>query len=245
MHTLFEDFFKALRVAFFPDRCALCNKVIPHGSKVCRICRKTAPVIRGYRCSCCGHPENECSCRKSACHYDGITAPFLYKDVVRKGIHNWKFRGFTANTDFFAEMISSAVKESFDSTQFDMITFVPQTKTEEAEKEYNQSEILARALSEKMNIPAENVLIKLFETPRQHDVPSLMKSGNVFGVFDCIQTEKIKDRTILLTDDIRTSGNTINECAKMLKLYGAKNVCCAVIAISEDKEKKKCPYPKK
>ena len=127
-------------------------------------------------------------------------------------------------------MIAASVKEKFQDVTFDYITFIPQTANEMQERGYNQTEILADELGRKLNIPVATLLVKLYETKRQHNVPLLMKSGNVTGVFDCVQLEKIKGKTILLIDDIKTSGKTMNECAKMLNLYDAANVYCAVIA---------------
>ncbi len=222
---------------FFPDRCAICHKVIPKDTKVCKICRKTAPVIRGETCHLCAMPEKECTCKKHSRYYKALTAPFVYNGVLKTGIHYWKFENYTASTSFFAEMIAASVKEKFHDVNFDYITFIPQTANEMTDRGYNQTELLADALGKKLNIPVATLLIKLFETKRQHNTPVLFKSGNVTGVFECVQPEKIKNRNILLIDDIKTSGNTLNECAKMLRLHDAASVYCAVIATTNLRRK--------
>lgn len=237
MSVLLNELLSPLRALFFPDRCALCHKVIAKDTKVCKNCRKTAPVIRGKTCHLCAMPEKECTCKKHSRYYKALTAPFIYKDVLKTGIHYWKFENYTASTDFFAEMIEASVKEKFADINFDYITFIPQTANETAEKGYNQTEILADASGRKLNIPVATLLVKLYETRRQHNTPALFKSGNVTGVFDCVQLEKIRGKNILLIDDIKTSGNTLNECAKMLSLYDAENVYCAVIATTDSRRK--------
>ena len=237
MSALLKELLSPIRAAFFPDRCALCHRVIPKDTKVCKTCRKTAPVIRGNACHLCAMPEKECTCKKHSRYYTALTAPFIYKDVLKTGIHHWKYKNYTVSTSFFAEMIASSVKENFSDVTLDYITFVPQTEKEMAEKGYNQTELLADALGEKLDLPVTTLLVKLYETNRQHDTELLFKSGNVAGVFDCVQIEKIKGKNILLIDDIKTSGNTLNECSKMLSLYDAENVYCAVIATTNLRRK--------
>ena len=220
-----------LRALLFPDRCRLCGKVVKYGVKVCPSCRKEAKVICGERCLSCGNSKKDCKCKKKSTFYNGIAATFRYEGVVRTGIGLWKFKGSERHVHFFAEMVVAAIKESFGDMNFDVITFVPQTQQESEDRTYNQGEQLATAVGEKMNIPVMPLLIKLYETKRQHDLYNYEKSGNVFGIFECCNKSMIKGKNILLIDDIKTSGHTINECAKMLHIYDAASVYCAVIAV--------------
>lgn len=219
------------RASIYPDRCCLCGKVIEYKTKVCKDCRKEAKTIRGDRCLACGVSKKNCSCKKKSNFYNGITAPFVYEGVVRKGIQLWKFQGAERNVSFFAEMIAASINESFDDIQFDVITFVPQTEEESAERTYNQSEQLAAEVGKSLNLPVTELLKKIYETDSQRNLHPSERSGNVFGVFECIHKDMIQGKNILLIDDVKTSGATINECAKMLHLYDATNVYCAVIAV--------------
>ncbi len=132
-------------------------------------------------------------------------------------------------------MIAASVKKSFPDENFDIITFIPQTKKEATKRGYNQGELLATEVGKLLAIPTEPLLVKLYETERQHSLPFLSRSGNVFGTFDVCNKALVKDKKILLIDDIKTSGSTLNECSKMLRLYEAQSVHCAVIAVSEKK----------
>lgn len=156
----------------------------------------------------------------------------MYKGNVRNGIIRWKYGNAERSVKFFAKSVAYCIKKDFDYEKINVITFVPQTKSETQEKNANQSEVLAREVGKLLNLPVEPLLIKLFETKRQHDLPGYMKSGNVFGAFGCRDASKPEEKTILLIDDIRTSGKTINECSKVLHLNGAAAVYCAVIAIT-------------
>lgn len=221
----------SLRAFGFPDRCCLCGKVIEYKTKVCKKCRKEAKVIRGARCLSCGNTKKDCKCKGKANFYNGVAAAFRYEGVVRNGIALWKFREAERHVNFFADMVVAAMKEAFGDISFDAVTFIPQTKKESQDRTYNQGEQLAAAISERINTPVLPLLVKLYETQRQRDLPLIERSGNVFGVFDCCNKTMTEGKNILLVDDVRTSGKTINECAKMLHIYGAASVYCAVIAI--------------
>ena len=219
------------RASIYPDRCCLCGKVIEYRTKVCKDCRKEAKIIRGDRCLACGLSKKSCSCKKKSNFYNGITAPFVYEGVVRKGIKLWKFQNAERSVGFFAEMIAASINESFGDLHFDVITFVPQTAEESADRTYNQSEILAKEVGKRINIPVIPLLKKIYETDSQRNLHPSERSGNIFGVFECINKNMIQGKNILLIDDVKTSGATINECAKMLHIYDATSVYCAVIAV--------------
>lgn len=221
-----------LRAMLYPDRCRLCGKVVEYGIKVCDSCRKEANVIRGERCLSCGDAKKNCKCKGKSNYYNGIAAAFRYEGVVRKGIALWKFNEAERHVHFFAEMVIGAIKETFGDMKFDVITFVPQTEKESEDRTYNQGELLATAVGEKMNIPVMPLLVKIYETERQRELEYFEKSGNVFGVFECCNKKMTEGKNILLIDDVKTSGHTINECAKMLHLYDAERVYCAVIAVA-------------
>ncbi len=219
------------RAAFFPDRCPLCGNTIIHKAVICDNCKSDAKLIRGARCLSCGRTKKSCECKGRANFYNGIVAPFVYEGVVRQGIGSWKFHGAERSVNFFADMMIAAIKEAYGDMNLDVITFIPQTVKETKERTYNQGEQLAMTLGEKMNIPVHPLLKKLYETERQRNLSFISRSGNIFGVFDCCNKAMTEGKTILLVDDVKTSGKSLNECAKMLHIYGAASVYCAVIAV--------------
>ena len=78
------------------------------------------------------------------------------------------------------------------------------------------------------------MLVKLYDVPRQHTLPGNKRRGNVFGIFATAKEFSYLDgKTILLADDIKTTGSTLSECAKMLKIAGAKEVCAVTAAIAK------------
>lgn len=136
--------------------------------------------------------------------------------------------------------MAETVKEKFGNIDFDYITEVPMTQKSLKQRGYNQCFLLARGISERLGIEHKpQILKKLYETDKQHIISFYLRKGNLTGVFDVCNPEEVKDKTILLCDDISTSGETLNECAKMLWLHGAKEIYCITVALTEYRKKDK------
>ncbi len=229
------------RAGIFPDRCCFCNEPIEYKTEICPSCREKVKKIERPRCFACGTSKKDCNCKGKANFYNGITGPYFYKGLVKDGIIRWKYGEAAHSVQFFAKEIANCIKEDFGHIRFDAVTFIPQTKKEQMEKGYNQSELLAAEVGNRLNIPNNSLIKKLFDTQRQHDLPLYLRSGNVFGVFGCGDKNAVSGKTILLIDDIKTSGKTLNECAKVLHLNDTAEVYCAVIALSDNQSKNKKP----
>lgn len=222
---------------FFTNKCKYCNRLIKFGEELCDDCRDNLPVIKGEKCKYCGAEKKRCNCKKHKREYDGITAPFYYEDSIALSVRRLKFNGkdFLANS--LAEEMAECVKEDFGEIKFDFICFVPFTLSQKFHRNYNQSELLAERLSKKLNIPLNKVMIKLFDTKPQHNTSFRYRSGNVFGVYDIKENADVKGKTILLVDDVKTTGSTLNDCARILKIRGAEKVYCTVAALAGVKPK--------
>ena len=220
--------------AIFPKRCAICNRVITPATDACTDCRQgELPRVFPPVCQMCGRGKSECLCRNYRFYYSGLAAPFYYEGVIGKSIRNFKFRGKTGNAGFFAHEMANTVKKQFAGKGFDLIACVPLTKNSYRIRGFNQSFLLAKEIGAVLNIEtSRDLLIKLYDTPAQHTMTSSMRRGNLAGVFDVTKPELVKGNTILICDDVATTGSTINECAKMLLLYGAKEVCCITAAVT-------------
>lgn len=221
----------------FTNHCKYCNALIEKGVNVCDDCRDYLPKIDGEKCKFCGAEKERCGCKKHRMAYDGIASPFYYENGIRQGIQKLKFNGKEHIAHDLAVDMANSVKTDFSNVNFDFVCFVPFTTMQKIRRKYNQSELLAEHLSKNLKIPLKNVLIKLFETDSQHNKNIRNRSGNVFGVYDIKENADVKGKTILLVDDIKTTGATLNECASILKIRGAKEVYCVTAALT-GKEKK-------
>lgn len=237
MQIDFERIKKLFSWLVFTNRCKYCNTLITNGEEFCEDCRDNLPVIEGEKCKHCGVEKQRCNCRKHRMEYDGITAPFYYEDSIAKSIRRLKFYGKDVLANSLAERMADCVRDDFKDVKFDFICYVPFTLSQKLHRQYNQSELLAEKLSEKLNIPLNDVMIKLFDTKSQHKMNFRYRVGNVFGVYDIKEDQDVTGKIILLVDDVRTTGSTLNDCARILKIRGADKVYCTVAALAGVKPK--------
>lgn len=232
------DLIKNFIISLLPERCAYCGKVIPNGSYKCSKCAKELPRIKGVTCRKCGREKDKCSCKGSEKYYSSLCAPFYFEGCVRQGVHVFKFRKGLENYKAYSEEMADTVKERLSNVKFDYITEVPMYPESEKERGYNQSFWLAKRTGEILGTEHKSVLVKLFKTNKQHRITYYLRKGNLIGTFDVINPEDVNGKTILLCDDISTSGETFNECAKMLWLYGAKEIHCIALGLTLSKKDK-------
>lgn len=216
----------------FTKRCPFCGQVILPYNDCCGACLESLPVISGKVCLMCGMAEEKCVCRKEKRVYDGLCAPYYYHDGVSDAIQEFKFHGEKATGSFLAKSMAGRIKECFPDKTFHMITPVPLYRKKLRERGYNQSELLAAEIGKILKIPVCPVLSKDFDTGPQHLTKAADREGNVAGVFSVKDPEAVRGKTILLCDDIKTTGFTLSECAKVLKMCGAKKVYCVCAALT-------------
>lgn len=241
MANSFKDSMKFLISVFFPNRCIFCDELIDPFEDICERCAESAPFIKGEICPCCGAAKADCFCKKKHSHfYESIASPLYYKDNVKSCIQRYKFKDERNIGRALAKLMAEVVFERFADIDFDYVTYIPMYRKKERKRGFNQSRILAREISELCDIPfADKMLIKLYDTDNQHDCTRLERTGNLIGVFDVDSRFDVRGKTVLLIDDIKTSGSTLNECGKMLHLNGANRVICLTAALRNSKIKKK------
>ena len=219
-----------LLTTLYPQRCVFCDEPVKPGAYVCRACAKAVRPIEGARCPLCAKPKKLCDCRRRARFYDEAAAAFLYEGAVRDCIRRWKFGSGGDAAAVLAGAMADCVRALWPDETFDCAVYVPQTGAETARRGFNQSRLLARLLGLMLELPVSDALVKRYTTDRQHSLPMLARTGNVFGVFDC--EKRFDGLRVLLVDDIMTTGSTLNECAKMLRLADAAQIRCVTAAVA-------------
>lgn len=216
---------------FFPRRCALCGTVVATDHCLCEDCQKVRPIARP-KCLLCGHAKADCKCKDKRHEYAGAVAPFEYKDSVIIGIHNLKFHDFPVLADYMGDCIAAAVAVDYADISFDFVTAVPLGKRRRRRRGYNQAELLARRVAEALQVPYADLLVKARNNPAQRRQSARHRRINVYGAYQVPDDSELWDKTILLIDDVKTTGATLNECAKMLRMHGARKVYAATVAIA-------------
>lgn len=216
----------------FGNHCKYCGELINFGESLCLRCKNDLPRITGEKCLFCGAGKDRCRCKKAKMKYDGVCAPFYYEKTVETAIRRYKFADKPYIAKTLAEDLAETVKNDFGKIKFDFIDYVPFSESQKAKRKYNPAQNLAAELSKILGIPVCHVLVKPFETQTQHTSGALYRRGNVAGAYDVASNTDLTGKTVLLADDIKTTGSTLNECARVLKIAGAKGVYCAVAALT-------------
>lgn len=211
--------------------CAACGEVTDNGEPLCDYCREMLkPINPLKRCISCGNDKSDCECRYRVFHFDGLIAPFENKDAARLGVYSFKFGRKMSNAGYFAEQMAFCVKNEYRGINFDAVTFVPMHRLRFLKRGFNQSRVLAERISEISGLPLEDTLLCLKNGKRQHDLFGKDRAKNVIGRYRA--NINAKGKTLLLVDDIKTTGATLDECAKQLFLAGADKVYCVTALIS-------------
>ncbi len=231
MKISFEQIKDAFKNLLFTKRCKYCGEVVDLRYEICNSCAADIPRISGEICFSCGAEKAVCRCGGKKHYYEAVCAPYYYEGAPRVAILNFKFKSRRESADFLGKEMAECFKVRYGGYHFDKCTYVPCTEKKEKQRGFNQAKALAECVSELLDIPCCELLKKSFENKTQHKLPKMERSGNVIGAFDAVE-ENIDNMRVLLVDDIKTTGATLNECAKTLMINGAAEVFCLVAALS-------------
>ena len=256
--TRFATSFRNLCLdAIFPPRCAggteasrLCN-VWSH-DLFCDCCAKTLQTLASNLnkiplCGCCGAPMKSAhaatlcaDCRDNRYHasppFDAARSVYSYVGAIRPAIHRLKYDGKTALAKPLAQLLIDYLQSSTQCVapeELNLIVPVPLHRFRQWRRGFNQSELLAREIGRAFGVPSREVLRRTRFTPPQVELSREERQQNVKGVFALRDTKiKFQGATILLIDDVYTTGATLKECAHVLKNAGAKRVFVLTLARS-------------
>lgn len=156
---------------------------------------------------------------------DSIYYSLLYNRFIREKIHSFKFQGKSYLYKPFGELLVETIRIKEINQMVDAIAFVPLHRRKEAWRGYNQSGLLAQYIGDYFHLPLLNKhLVKTRWTMDQNKLNKMEREGNLRGAFKTMNQEDLRDKDILLIDDIITTGTTIKECGKVLLEGGAKSV---------------------
>lgn len=232
---MFDQIKENVNDILFPRRCPLCGAVINRNERVCSKCSRDVEFIRRPICRICGRPLYTCNCRNGKYAFVRNVSPLVYTRAAKKGIHRLKFNNSPASSTYFGKLMAHVVKTEYLSLgiRFDCVMGVPMHPDEYRSRGYNQAELLAKAVAEDIEVPRfVKVLVKYRRNSAQHTLSYIERQRNIQGVFRVARPEAIVGRTILLCDDVTTSGSTLDECARTLLKAGAKAVYCVTATVA-------------
>jgi len=232
---MLTGYLRAFIDIIFPPRCFICEKktnteiicidcrekIKPLNPPLCRVC---AREIRGKDICVCNN------CRKRKVFYDKVISCFVYEEPLKSLIHLSKYKYYDYIMEFLSiTMVKHILAIGFSFKDYDFITSVPTHLLRLREREYNQSNIIAKKISKFLKIPLKNGIIYCKKNrPSQSGLKKEARLKNVEDNF--FVKEDLTDKNIIIIDDVITTGSTLSECAKALKEKGANKVLGLTLA---------------
>lgn len=206
----------------FPLRCLGCGK---EGTLICNACVAGVPRLSPPFCAVCAQPVSGKRCRRCAevsLEVDGIRSPFLMEGVIREAVHSLKYHHVRAAAAQLGQLLARYLLSH--PVPGEVMAPVPLHPRRLRSRGYNQSALLAREVSKLTGLPVnENLLVRIKDAPPQVRVGSWEeRRQNVAGGFQCVGD--VRRQTVMLIDDVVTTGSTMSACAAALKSAGATSV---------------------
>jgi len=232
-----NGFLKILRDTLFPPdyTCDVCGAE-SFGYNICENCLKTFTFNDGVTCPVCGRktvrPEICLECKAKAPKYKKAVSPLVYDGSVIELIAKFK-NGSAYLREYLAKLIAAKLA---DFPKADCIIYVPMTKKSQKRRGYNQTKLLAESLSKLTDIPVvKGAVEKIKKTSAQKGLTFKERQDNVKGAFKAVKPEELKGKTVLIIDDVLTTGATADEMSKIALAAGAKRIYLATAASVEYK----------
>lgn len=203
----------------WPRNCEICGRPVDReGRYVCADCLNRIPFVR---------PED------GMYEIDDAASAVRFECETREIVNGYKFRGCIWLRDDFVDWMEAAARARFDIDAIDAVVAIPTTLGHGMDRGYDQSAMLADALAKRIDrVFLGRAVARTGHPKRQSSLGEEERVENVKGTFAVRQPERVRGRTILLVDDIMTTGATLSECARTLKDAGAWRVWSLTLARS-------------
>lgn len=188
------NLFNAVLNLFFPKTCGICEKICT--SAICSVCKKKLEKIT--------IPHRKCFLEITGIYYDEHMHIFKYEGLIKEKIRQYKFGNQAYLCEFFAEIIYSNKKVMKYINKYDYIIPIPLHKYRNRERGYNQSFLILKALAKKNKniIIKNNILQKQRNIKPQSSLNKLERKNNIKNAYTITNKLEIKNRKILLFDDV-------------------------------------------
>ena len=209
--------------------CLLCGTLSREGL-CCAACKAELPRLSDAHCPTCALPTpagEVCGrCLQHPPAFDHAVAAFSYSFPIDQLIKALKFHERLILVDFLADELASRV-----ASKPDFVIAVPLHPTRLRERGFNQSQLLAARISKRLDIPLlTDACQRVRDTPPQSSLPWKERDKNIRAAFSMRADVEVQGTHIAIVDDVMTTGASLGEIARMLKLAGAREVSAWVVA---------------
>jgi len=226
-----------LRFIFFPE-CIVCEKPLSREEAYfCEKCHALAMETSEPMCPVCRgeivHGRRSCSECESESSFSILWGCGVFDSFHRAIIHGIKYEGLLPLASMAAETLAERLEKRSHLPRVDWIIPIPLHWTRRRQRGFNQSELIAKSLGEQLGLPVSlKALERVRKTLDQIGLSAKERVENMRGAFATGSRIDLSGQTVLLVDDVTTTGATLNEAAKELRNAGCKNVFAAVIAVA-------------
>lgn len=220
---------------FYPLRCPVCDDIVtPYGEKICLECMPKLKLLTAPWCMKCGKKlseEEEYCADCTRIHHNFIQGRALYEySSVARSVYRLKYAKRQEYADFLGGEMARYLGDFIRQVQADALVPVPLHKKRQKKRGYNQSQLLATAISKYTRVPIEDKLIQRCKNTKPLKLQNPVERQNNLKKAFIIAKNDVKLKTIIIVDDIYTTGSTIDEMAAILKQAGVERIYYITLA---------------
>ena len=220
----------------YPPKCPFCGEILKENG-ICEKCRLEITKISEPRCMKCGKPiqkeeEEYCfDCKKRKHEFEDGVSLWVHRPPVSDALYRFKYNGLRCYGKVFAREAADSFYDYLERREVEAFVPIPLSKKRYRNRGYNQAEILAVELSDLTGIPVKNLLKRVKETNPQKQLNDKARKRNIQNAFAV--NGPVFEKSVVLVDDIFTTGSTLDEAAKILKREGVSKVYFLTISIGQ------------
>lgn len=206
--------------------CDACKTAVKRcADKIC--CEKCGkPIVsHGKRVRCYHCIEN------STQYFNRIVSVFEYDGQVKQSVQRFKGRKIQSYAKTYAECMAERLEQEYKDIKFDLMCAVPSSSNKKLTQGFDNVELICKYLSSQTGIPMQkNALKKIRRTDKQTRLNYYERAENIKNSMSVNEADAVRDKIVLLVDDVCTTRATLTECSRALKKAGAKKVFCLTFA---------------
>ncbi len=229
----------------YPRVCPVCDNILRKSDEMCcKKCRFVFEEVKEPRCKKCSKPLDDINqefcldCSRKKFDFTSGYALWVYENECKKSMLRFKYQHRREYVDYYVESLYKKYSKKIKQLGIQAFIPVPIHIEKEMSRGYNQARLIANGLGKRCDIPVySDILYKKKRTISQKELSKKLRNTNLYDAFDINMEsfdKKIKSKSIkklMLIDDIYTTGNTIQSCAKKLKECDIKDIYFMCICI--------------
>ncbi len=219
----------------YPEACQVCaeSSASPQDGFICENCLQGISRIKFPYCNCCGLPFEgdldhafQCpNCHEVRLYFETARSACVANSLMLDLLHRYKYGHARWLEPLFERLLGEAVSNQIAADEYDLVIPLPLHPVRKRERGFNQSGVLARNLAKRIQLPCvEDAVKRVAHTQSQTMLTRKERAANVAQAFEVVDGKRIKNRRVLLIDDVLTTGATASECARVCLQAGCDTV---------------------